>query len=277
MASHQLTENEKALILQLETFRDLVQKWASATTDQKRPLRTVINEQLIVVAEIVEAAGCRSRVTFPSQLAAGVSLDPFDDIYTIAYSYRMHAFALDMVEKAIGVIKAGKFEVGENRSSQRQSNDVTDSSNSVFVVHGHDELARVTTARFLEQLHLNPIVLHEQTNSGLTIIEKLEKWSDVRYAVVLLTPDDTGKAIVDTGDARLRARQNVILELGFFLGKLGRKNVVALVKGELETPSDYDGVLYIQLDSGGGWKLKLANELKGAGLDIDLNRVASSS
>ena len=69
-----------------------------------------------------------------------------------------------------------------------------------------------------------------------------------------------------------RARQNVILELGVFLGKLGRKHVCPLVKGDVETPSDYDGVVYTKLDDAGGWKMKLVQELKAAGFDVDANR-----
>jgi predicted nucleotide-binding protein len=141
----------------------------------------------------------------------------------------------------------------------------------VFLVHGHDEAAKHTVARFLGQLHLAPIVLSEQANEGRTIIEKFEAHSDVGFAVVLMTPDDEG-CPMDTHTApQPRARQNVVLELGYFLGKLGRKRVAVLYKESVELPSDYHGVIYTPMDEGDGWKLKLAKELRQAGMAVDLN------
>ena len=149
-------------------------------------------------------------------------------------------------------------------------------SNKVFVIHGHDEGARETVARFLEKLESQPIILHEQANKGRTIIEKFEDHADVPFAVVLLTPDDVGKLKDEKSDLKPRARQNVILELGFFLGRLGRGRVCPLVKGDVETPSDYDGVVFTKLDDAGAWKMKLVQELKAAGFDIDANRVVQT-
>jgi predicted nucleotide-binding protein len=91
--------------------------------------------------------------------------------------------------------------------------------------------------------------------------------------VILLTGDDRGgmwKASYE--EQKPRARQNVILELGFFLGKLGRERVCALYQPGVEIPSDYSGVLFVSLDAGGAWRLALARELKAAGLDIDMNK-----
>jgi len=143
---------------------------------------------------------------------------------------------------------------------------------NVFVVHGHDEATKQTVARFLEKLNLKPIILHEQPNRGRTIIEKFEDYSDVSFAVVILTPDDVGYLKDKPKDAKPRPRQNVILELGFFLGKLGRERVCSLYIGDIELPSDYDGVVYVAMDPSDGWKLKLAGEIKAAGIDVDLNR-----
>jgi predicted nucleotide-binding protein len=144
--------------------------------------------------------------------------------------------------------------------------------NSVFLVHGRDEAALQATARFLEKLRLPVIVLREQPNEGRTIIEKFVDYSDVGFAVVLLTPDDRGGLASDAyGALRLRSRQNVILELGFFLGKLGRKRVCALYQEEVEIPSDYGGVAFVKLDKGCAWRLELAREMKAAGLEIDMN------
>lgn len=142
----------------------------------------------------------------------------------------------------------------------------------VFVVHGHDEAAKERVARFIEKLELKAIILHEQPNAGRTIIEKFENYSNVGFAVVLLTLDDMGAPKGKPNTARPRARQNVIFELGYFLGKLGRNRVCMLYKEEVEIPSDYQAVLYIPMDPAGGWKLKLAKEIKNSGIDVDLNK-----
>lgn len=145
----------------------------------------------------------------------------------------------------------------------------------VFVVHGHDEALKQMVARALEQLDLEPIILHEQPNKGRTIIEKFEDYSDVAFALVLLTPDDMAYGSQeDPSTARPRGRQNVILELGFFLGKLGRNRVAALHTGEdIELPTDYSGVLFIPVDSAGRWQFDLVKELKGCGIEVDANKL----
>lgn len=147
-------------------------------------------------------------------------------------------------------------------------------SRRVFVVHGHDEEAKQSVARCLEKLELEAIILHEQPNQGRTIIEKFEDYADVGFAAVLLTPDDIGAAKDDTGNLRPRARQNVVFELGFFVGRLGRQRVCALHKGDVEIPSDFAGVLWVPMDPEGAWRFKLGQEIKAAGLDVDLNKLA---
>jgi len=144
-------------------------------------------------------------------------------------------------------------------------------SSKVFIVHGHDDGARETVARFLERIGLEAIILHEQANQGRTVIEKVIAHGDVGFAVVLLTPDDEGCA--KGGNLEPRARQNVLLELGYFIGRLGRDKVCALKRGTLEIPSDFAGVVWEQMDSGGGWKQALTRELAAAGHDIDWNKV----
>jgi predicted nucleotide-binding protein len=143
----------------------------------------------------------------------------------------------------------------------------------VFIVHGHDEGARESVARFLERLGLEPVILHEQPNKGRTIITKFrQEAGDIGFAVVIMTPDDHGgKAGAET---RPRARQNVVFELGFFIGALGPEKVSALVRGDIERPSDFDGIVYISLDQG-HWKIDLGRELKAAGFEIDFNKVMS--
>jgi predicted nucleotide-binding protein len=158
----------------------------------------------------------------------------------------------------------------------------------IFVVHGHDEKLKVQVTRFLEQMNLQPIILHEQPNRGQTIIEKFEKHSDVSFAVVLLTPDDVGgednktssgifrTILHEDDDPKLkpRARQNVIFEFGYFIGKLGRSNVCGLYCEGVELPSDYSGVLYTKVDNEGAWQFKLVKELRAAGFTVDANDIA---
>jgi predicted nucleotide-binding protein len=146
-------------------------------------------------------------------------------------------------------------------------------SRNVFVVHGRDNAAKETVARFLERLGLRAIILHEQPNKGATLIEKFEANSDVGFAVVLLTPDDIGGVATEPAKMAARARQNVVLELGYFIGKLGRQRVCALYMEGVEIPSDFQGVVYVPYDEGEGWRLKLATELRAAGMEVDLKLV----
>lgn len=147
------------------------------------------------------------------------------------------------------------------------------SKNEVFIVHGHDDLAKTKTARFIERLGLKPIILHEQSNSGQTIIEKIEKYSNVGYGIILYTPCDVGSVKGQEKKLNNRARQNVVFEHGFLIGKIGRKNVCALVKDEVEIPNDISGVVYVKMDEEDAWNLRVAKELKSSGYDIDMNKL----
>lgn len=149
----------------------------------------------------------------------------------------------------------------------------------VFIVHGHDETMKEAVARMVTQLGLEPIILHEQPNKGRTIIEKFTNYADVSYAVVLLSPDDRAfPKDKSASQSRPRARQNVILELGYFLGQLGREHVFPLYRGDrdFEIPSDYSGVIYTQFDDAGAWKLRMVKELKACGFKVDANRLVSA-
>ena len=144
----------------------------------------------------------------------------------------------------------------------------------VFIVHGHDDALKNAVARVVDRLGLEAIILHEQPNRGRTIIEKFLAYSDVGFAIVLLTPDNIGGRVNTPPDAlRSRARQNVIFELGFFLGRLGRDRVAALYAPSVEMPTDYSGVLFVPYDDHGVWALHLAKEMKAAGLPADLNKL----
>jgi len=169
----------------------------------------------------------------------------------------------------LGVLNAIKENLSsfqKNNSSEKK--ETKTNSNKIFIVHGRDDVAKLSVESFLTTLGLEPIILHKQANQGKTIIEKIEAHSDVDFAVVLLTPDDEGRL---KGEEKLeaRARQNVIFELGYFMGKLDRKYVCGLCKEGFELPSDYHGITYITMDKHDGWHNKLAKELKAAGIEFD--------
>jgi predicted nucleotide-binding protein len=169
----------------------------------------------------------------------------------------------------------GLEEEMELTGPEHQASPTTDAlpikSRKVFIVHGHDEGPRETVARFIEKLGCDAIILHERANKGRTIIAKFrEEAADVGFAIVLITADDIGKANEEP-DLKPRARQKVIFELGFFIGALGPDRVAALVKGDIDPPSDYDGVVYISMDKE-DWRTKLATELQVVGYEIDWNQ-----
>jgi len=140
----------------------------------------------------------------------------------------------------------------------------------VFLVHGHNEAAKQTVARFLDRItQPGVVILKEQPDRGRTIIEKFEEYAgQAGYAVILLNGDDEGRKRSD-GELRPRARQNVVLELGFFIGKLGRDRVALLYEEGVELPSDISGVVYLRLDAEEAWKRPLAREMQDAGVAID--------
>ncbi len=145
-------------------------------------------------------------------------------------------------------------------------------SKKVFIVHGHDNEMKLAVVRLLEKLNLEPIILNEIANQGRTIIEKFEEESNVGFAVVLMSDQDDRGAEVCSSDYKPRARQNVILELGYFIGKLGRNRVFVLKKGDVEIPSDILGVVLKKYSSNdNGWMFNIAQELKSAGYYIDAN------
>ena len=168
-------------------------------------------------------------------------------------------------------------------SAMTEKSKVEMSADKVFIVHGHGELAKITAARTLEQLGLTPIILHEQEDYGNTIIEKFESnATDVGFAVVLLTADDMGISRKDIEKsntenrepkASKRARQNVVFEMGYFMGKLDRAHVFLLLEDGVEKPGDLDGIVYTPIDSEGMWKIKLAKRLKAVGYKVNTDAI----
>lgn len=195
-----------------------------------------------------------------------------------AYGNYENAFweGIDVLDNYIQGPAGYKIAEEEKKRKEKNNSENKVAGNKIFIVHGHNEEMKQTTARFLEKFDLEPIILHEQPNQGRTIIEKFSDYSDVSYAIVLLSADDLAFIKIDTPDnAKFRARQNVILELGYFLGKLGRDKVVAIFEQgkDIEIPSDFSGILYLGYSGDESWKLMLAKELRATGFDIDLNNL----
>ena len=187
--------------------------------------------------------------------------DPEVDIGTINHNLNI------LLQKMIAY-RSLKF----GNSNQQKGIGTIMSNEKVFIVHGHDNEAKQETARFIESVGLQAIILHEQASGGKTIMEKIEELSDVGFAVVLYTPCDKGKSNKEP-KYKNRARQNVVFEHGYLIGKLGRDRVCALVKGQIETPGDVSGIVYVDMDSSGAWKSTVANEMNSVGFKIDKNNI----
>lgn len=177
--------------------------------------------------------------------------------------------ALDALEFGTPVAPPPSAVNLQNVVSSRPTN-VARNKRKVFIVHGQDNGAKQEVSRFIEKLGLEAIILHEQASSGMTIIEKIEHYSnDADFALVLYTPCDLGRGVHESNiHPKNRARQNVVFEHGYFMAKLGRENVCALVKGNIETPNDISGVVYVNLDSLGAWKNEVVKELKACGYTV---------
>ena len=147
--------------------------------------------------------------------------------------------------------------------------DSKESERRVFIVHGRDDSIKDAVARFVEKQKLDAIILNEQPNKGKTIIEKIESFSNVKVAICLFSADDTGRLKTDTTES-LRARQNVVFEAGYFIGKLGREHVITIVENGVEIPSDLQGIVYTSSEH---WKIDLLKELNALGFDIDINQI----
>lgn len=151
------------------------------------------------------------------------------------------------------------------------SDDAQRTMKSVFVIHGHDDSLLAEVDAFLLRVGLYPIILRSMPSSGKTIIEKIESYSNVQFAVCLLTPDDEGCSRRSNAASRPRARQNVVLELGYFIGRLGRERVHVLHRGDIELPSDYHGVVYTATDVPNiDWRVALCKEMRASGLPVDI-------
>jgi predicted nucleotide-binding protein len=183
-------------------------------------------------------------------------------------------------QPAIGITFSGLSPRGHDfleRNREKPSSSPTTSvaqvmSNKVFAVHGHDAAVKSEVALFLSGLGLEPIILHLRPNGGRGLLTKFREESEgASFAVILMTPDDEGGPVSGV-ERKARARQNVVFELGFFIGHLGPHRVAALVKDDVERPSDFDGIAYTRFDPEGRWKNELARELHHAKVPFDATK-----
>jgi predicted nucleotide-binding protein len=179
--------------------------------------------------------------------------------------------ATAFIDSLILDIENDEFAIEHSNNNTERRGEQT-MPNRVFIVHGHDELTKTEVARFIEKLGYEAIILHEQASMGKTIIEKIETYTDVGFAIVLYTADDKGNSNdkADRGQLNNRARQNVVFEHGYLVAKLSRTKVVTLVSGDLELPSDISGIVYINNTN---WKIDIAKEMKSVGYAVDTNKI----
>lgn len=201
------------------------------------------------------------------------SKDNFSDVLESTKIVGFNDENIKLIEDAISIHNSKEFaEKPQIKKENVKTSNSTKPNNKVFIVHGHNEEIKHNVARLLEKINLNPIILNEQSDEGLTIIEKFEKHSDVSFAIILLTFDDFGNT-KSKEEKNKRARQNVILELGYFIAKLGRNKVLPLYEEGVELPSDISGVLYTKIDNSENWKFRVIKELKTVGFDVDANDI----
>ncbi|BCW12147.1 hypothetical protein NtRootA4_32090 [Arthrobacter sp. NtRootA4] len=180
------------------------------------------------------------------------------------------------VKSALALLGAAKLELqlSEDASTslggKGTATTPTPADGRVFIVHGHDTSLKHEAARFLRDLTgEEPVILHEQIDGGRSLIEKFEESAaTTAFAVVLLTADDLGRAKDDATD-RPRGRQNVVFEMGFFFGSLGRGNVAVIHDDGIEEPGDVKGMLYVPRDEAGAWKTRIAREINHAGIAVE--------
>lgn len=204
---------------------------------------------------------------FSGMFLSGRQKSPVDELNDFKKRINTKLDNLKKLRLKTELLKSG------DEDTETTSPNVERNTEEVFIVHGHDDAAKTKTARFIEKLGFKPIILHEQASESRTVIEKIEAYSNVGFGIVLYTPCDIGAKKEDNPQLKNRARQNVVFEHGFLIGKIGRKNVCALVKDEIETPNDISGVVYIKMDDEDAWHLKLAREMRASGYSVDMNKL----
>jgi len=195
-----------------------------------------------------------------------------DQSFDSGFSKQEQAKLREVTNASNILLRKVKLLLSPPKSDNRVNNQVR--SNKIFVVHGQDNEMKTDVTQTLQKLDLDPIILHEKPNNGRSIIEKISDYAHVSFAVVLVSPDDLAYPEEKTPDEdKHRAGQNVIFELGYFLGRLGKQNVIAIYrkKKDFEIPNDYNGVLWIEYKS--GWYFKLIRELQALNFEVDANKL----
>lgn len=189
-------------------------------------------------------------------------------IYTLGTpEYEFIAPCHDGIRRTIAKFKVYLEDMSETEDLSKTMNGWN--YRSIFIVHGHNGELKESVARIIEKQNIDAIILSEMVNQGRTIIEKFEDYSDVGGAICLFTSDDIGKGMNQT-EQNPRARQNVVFETGYFIGKLGRSHIVILADQGVELPSDLSGVVYTDSKN---WQFDLLRELSAMGYVIDLNKL----
>ena len=259
-------DRKKQDISILNDFKITLQMW---NLHHRQTDRSKLNQLMTKVRNILNVTNSNKYVSIDAPLNMGgrniiKQCNCLDLIFNAPYNTDVSPFVFDAIDSAIGVLFDDEFEypVKQNNVDVPQEQSKVDSK-KVFVVYGHDRLMKLEVENFLRsRLKLDVVVLDEVPNGGRTIIEKFEHFSKgCAFAVILMSPDDNAE--VD-GQIFKRARQNVVLELGYFMAKLGRKKVCAIVRGDVEKPSDISGILHLSYER--DWKYDLLTELKDAGL-----------
>lgn len=240
----------------LDQFRIDVQVWHSYSAELLRSIFT--NSQFYAEFNYFAGNVFKALTTLPEEWEGD------------KYSLRQRITRLKSIKKRLPLLEMDLSPTANNSATKTGA---SMNNRAVFLVHGHHEESKQSVARLIEKLDLEAVILDEQTSAGKTIIEKFEHHSDVEFAVVLLTPDDVGASNSESANLKARARQNVVLELGYFIGTLGRDRVAILCVPGVELPSDISGLLPIEYDKSGSWKFRLAREMQVAGLRVDLNEV----
>jgi len=257
----------------IELLEELV-SYISNYRQQDKP-DVVKQHALMVVKKVINSdryASAINEIKFiPSMVAHNVP--GFEDA-SITYNRIFNQGKQEMISLIQTIMKDIEIDYQINSADkvnitqQREIN-----LQKIFVVHGYNNEIKLDVARTLEKLDLEPIILHEKPNLGRTLINKFTDYSEVDFAIVIISADDFGYSKKDGElNKRLRPRQNVVFELGYFIAKLGIEKVFPLVEDkEIENPGDFDGVVYVPYN--GGWKNQLVLDLKALGYIIDANKL----
>lgn len=250
---NQLTSRKIVNVPELEVVEKEFEQWDDFNIELlKSAFNKTLNEYRAAYANAGQMIGVEA-------VYRGASIhNPKHRAATLGERLRVKVAAL---ESLLGKLRLIHSEV-ENLITKSEQLPMGD---TVLIIHGHDEAMKNAVQLFLNRAGLKDVVLHEQPDKNRTVIEKLiEEGANAAYAISLLSPDDVLQ------DGTVRARQNVILEIGYFIGKIGRERVRILKKGDVEIPSDLSGILYENFDAQGAWKIKLLKEMEAIGLPIDL-------